>query len=251
MSTIVKAYAPSAHGQLHYRICRPKGELTKPALLCLHQTPNSGADWEPIMADLAIGRVVVAPDTPGYGMSDPPAAPLSIPDFARIMVDFMGELARENVVESGVFDLMGFHTGSITSTEIATSFPDRVRRLVLFGLAAYDEDIRGAKLAALATAFPPPGEDLTHIEKLWAIISKLSDPRMGAEERHKSMAESLRLGARMPWGFAAVYRYDFLEAMAKLEHRVLIMNPEDDLWTPTHATSHLFKNGRRVDFPGV
>jgi hypothetical protein len=65
------------------------------------------------------------------------------------------------------------------------------------------------------------------------------------------MAECLRLGTRMPWGYIAVYRYDFLGAMAEVEQPVLIMNPDDDLGTVTKATSHLFRNGSRFDLPGV
>ena len=146
---------------------------------------------------------------------------------------------------------MGFHTGSLIGTELARSRPERVRRLVVFGLAAYPADMREAKLAALLQNFPPPGDNLDHVEKLWAIIQQLSDPRMGAEEKHVNMAECLRLGTRMPWGYIAVYRYDFLGAMAEVEQPVLIMNPDDDLGAVTKATAHLYRNGTRFDLPGV
>jgi pimeloyl-ACP methyl ester carboxylesterase len=146
---------------------------------------------------------------------------------------------------------MGFHTGSVIATQLATSLPHQVRRVVLFGLAAYPADLRKEKLQMLQKAFPPPGPGIEHIKKLWAIIGQLSDPRISWEERHVSMAECLRLGARMPWGYVSVYRYDFLEAMAKVTQPVLVMNPQDDLWDITNATAQIFPNGRRVDLPGV
>jgi hypothetical protein len=65
------------------------------------------------------------------------------------------------------------------------------------------------------------------------------------------MAECLRLGTRMPWGYISVYRFDFLGAMAQVEQPVLVMNPQDDLWEVTLATAHTFRNGRRVDLEGV
>ena len=55
----------------------------------------------------------------------------------------------------------------------------------------------------------------------------------------------------MPWGYVSVYRYDFLAAMPKVTQPVLVINPEDDLWTVTRATSDLLPHGRRLDMPGV
>ncbi|MHB8284877.1 MAG: alpha/beta fold hydrolase [Caulobacteraceae bacterium] len=251
MTAITKAYAKSEHGQLHYRIALPDGPQTRPPLLCLHQTPSSGAEWAVVMPDLATDRVVIAPDTPGYGMSDQPPAPLSIPDFARIMKQFMTDLADSGVIADGPFDIMGAHTGSITATEMGRAWPEQVRRLVLYGLAAYEADIRKTKLDTLYDKFPRPGADLTHIEKLWAIFGQLSDPRMSMEERHVRMAECLSLGARMPWAYEAVYRYDFLQAMSEIAQPVLILNPQDDLWDVTLATSDRFRNGQRLDMPGL
>jgi pimeloyl-ACP methyl ester carboxylesterase len=251
MTSVTRAYAPSRYGQLHYRIARPDGETAAPPLLCLHQTPSHSGDWLPVMPALGKKRVVIAADTPGYGMSDMPPAPVTIELYAEIMAQLMNDLAAQRIVPAGPYDVMGFHTGSLIGTQLARALPDMVRRLVVFGLAAYPADIREAKLAALPQNFPPPGDNLDHIEKLWGIIQKLSDPRMGAEEKHVAMAESLRLGRRMPWGYEAVYRYDFLGAMGKVEQPVLIMNPDDDLSTVTKATAHLYRHGTRFDLPGV
>lgn len=251
MTTVTRAYVASRHGQLHYRIAHPEQASAAPPLLCLHQTPGNGHDWQPILPTLAERRTVIAIDTPGYGMSDPPAAPLEIADFADIMAQAMTDLAAQGVIAAGPFDVMGMHTGSVTSTQLAVAFPDRIRRAILFGLAAYPADVREQKLARLRDHFPVPTNDLTHVEKLWAVISTLSDPRVTAEERHVGMAECLRLGSRMPWGYVSVYRYDFLAAMPKVTQPVLVINPEDDLWTVTRATSDLLPHGRRLDMPGV
>ena len=248
MTRIRRSYADSRFGQVHYRIAQGG---SGPPLLCLHQTPGNGADWLAVMEPLAQGRTVVAFDTPGYGMSDPPPEPASIEDFAGVADRFMAGLAEAGQIAAGAYDVMGFHTGSLIATELAKNVPERVRRLVLFGLAAYPEDVRAAKLANLRNAFPVPDASLDHVEKLWAIFGTLSDPRIPYEERHVSMAECLRLGARMPWAYIAVYRYDFLAAMAEVAHDVLVMNPEDDLFEVTRATSGLFRNGRRIDIEGV
>jgi pimeloyl-ACP methyl ester carboxylesterase len=251
MPCVSRAYVDSRYGQLHYRIATPDHASAAPPLLCLHQTPGNGSDWLPVIAELATQRAVVAPDTPGYGMSDPPPEPANIEDFAAIMARFMDDLAVAQIVPSGSYDVMGMHTGSITATEMARSFASRVHKAVLFGLAAYPAAVRAEKLARLRENFPLPGNDLAHVEKLWAIIGKLSDPRVSAEQRHVGMAECLRLGSRMPWGYISVYRYDFLAAMPQVNQPVLVINPQDDLWAVTRETSHLFRRARRLDLPGV
>lgn len=251
MPHIQRGYADSRFGQLHYRMAASRAADQQPPLLCLHQTPSNSGDWVPVMEHLAANRTVIAVDTPGYGMSDAPPEPASIEDFAQIMAQFMTDMAERGIVPSGPFDVMGFHTGSLIATQLARTLPERVRKMVVFGLAAYPAELREKKLAQLLEAFPPPGPDLTHVEKLWSIIGELSDPRISWEERHTSMAECLRLGSRMPWGYIAVYRFDFLGAMAQVAQPVLVMNPQDDLWEATLASSHVFPNGRRIDLEGV
>ncbi|WP_044561167.1 alpha/beta fold hydrolase [Azospirillum sp. B4] len=251
MTSVKRAYADSRYGQLHYRIAQPAAQTDAPPLLCLHQTPSHSGDWMPVLPALGAKRVVVAVDTPGYGMSDPPPAPTTIEEYAEIAAAFMDGLAADGVVATGAFDVMGFHTGSVIATQLARSRPDRVRRAVMFGLAAFPADIRAERLESLPALFPPPDATLAHVKKLWAIIGELSDPRRTMEQRHVSMAECLRLGTRMTWGYIAVYRYDFLGAMAEVTQPVLIMNPEDDLWEVTCETAHHFPNGRRVDMLGA
>lgn len=251
MTVIKRGYVDSRYGQLHYRIAQGAPGAQGLPLLCLHQTPSNGRDWLPVMEPLAQGRTVIAVDTPGYGMSDAPPEPARIEDFGEVMASLMDDLAAQGTIAPGAFDVMGFHTGSLVATELARSLPERVRRVVVFGVAAFPADLREAKLEELLRAFPPPGEDLSHVEKLWSIIGELSDPRIPYEDRHVNMAEYLRLGSRMPWGYISVYRYDFLGAMAQVSQPVLVFNPEDDLWEVTLETAHHYRGGRRIDMPGV
>lgn len=251
MSTVTRAYAPSRFGQIHYRIAMPAEATSAPPLLCLHQTPTNGGDWMPVLPTLGETRVVIAADTPGYGMSDAPPAPVRIEDFAAIMAQLMTDLAASGIIPAGPFDVLGYHTGSVIATELARTLPARVRRLVLFGLAAFPAETRAAMLATLPEMFPAPDATLRHVETLWSAIGQLSDPRVAPLDRHLSMAECLRTGARMAWGYDAVFRYDFLGAMPQVTQPVLVMNPEDDLWDVTAQTAALFPHGERFDLPGV
>jgi pimeloyl-ACP methyl ester carboxylesterase len=246
MSKVRRAYVDSRFGQLHYRIARPDGEPSLPPLLCFHQTPQHGGEWEPLLPRLSHSRVVIAPDTPGYGNSDAPPEVQSIEALAEVM----GQLA-DDLDLVGPIDVMGIHTGSIIATELALQRPAQVGRVVLCGLAAYSVQEREAKLASLPDRFPAPDGTLHQAENLWSFISQYGDPRMSAEQKQVAMAESLRLGARLPWAFASVYRYDFQSALDRIDQKVLVINPEDDLWEPTRANSGRIRNGERWDLPGL
>jgi pimeloyl-ACP methyl ester carboxylesterase len=244
------AYIDSRWGWLHYRLAGPAAPSGKPPLLLLHQTPKSGWEYEPLLRHLGRDRVVIAPDTPGYGASEPPPEPVRIEDYAEVAAQLMQDLAAEGCVPAGVFDVMGMHTGSVTATQLAVAYPDRVRRVVLLGLAAYDDAERSAKLAAL-DHYPKIKADLSHIEAMWSVLQHLFDPRTDAAYRHKSLAENLRAGARMPWGYSAVYRYDFRRALAAITQPVLILKPDDDLADITGQTLDLIPDHRVAHLPGA
>ena len=126
-----RAYADGRFGQIHYRIATPPpsagtttGASHRP-LLCLHMSPNSGRIYQRFVAAIGVDRVAVAPDTPGFGESDPPSRPPSIEDYAGAMGDLIDALGF------GEIDVMGYHTGSETCTALALARPNQVRRLVL------------------------------------------------------------------------------------------------------------------------
>eukprot|EP01037_Dinobryon_pediforme_P048219 gene48219-63078_t len=157
-------------------------------------------------------------------MSDAPPAPLSIERLAATMAELMAHLAEQGIVPPGAFDLLGQHTGSVIATELARAYAPRVRRLVLFGLAAFPADVRPALRDMLRAAFPAPDDSLAHVERLWAAIGALSDPRLSAAARHRHMAECLRGGARIAWGYESVFAYDFLGAIPDVTQPVLVIN---------------------------
>jgi pimeloyl-ACP methyl ester carboxylesterase len=248
-----RAYCDGPYGQIHYRVARPDRTAELPPLLCLHQTPKSGIDYEPIMPLLAAaraGRVVIAPDTPGYGGSDAPPAPIGIRDFADVMASFLETMRSDGVIGEGPVDVMGYHTGSVTATELAITRPRLIRRVVLVSLAAYDADERARRLAAI-DRFPLPRPDAGHVAQLWALMESMHDTRIDLAWKHASLAEHLRPGDRLPWGFRAVYEYDFIAALQRMRQPTLVLCPQDDLWDVTHSTSHHIADVRLVELPGA
>lgn len=248
MSKIRKEYVDGRWGQLHFRIAQ--GPHNPPPLLLLHPTPKSGWIYEPLLETFRADRVVIAPDTPGYGASAGPESPASIEDFADEMLALMGQLAASGDIPSGPFDVMGYHTGSVTSVALAQRAPQAVRKLILVSLAAYDAHVRQTKREALRT-WQGPKEDGSHLTAMWSLMQTLFDPRIDTQWKHDSFAENLRSGARAHWGFDAVFRYDLQAALDALKHPTLILNPEDDLWLPTRMNAPRVKDAEYVELPGV
>lgn len=219
-------------------------------LLLLHPTPKSGWIYEGLMRELGKERPTLAPDTPGYGASDAPPEPASIEDFAAEMIHVIDQLAADGKIPAGPVDVLGYHTGSVIATAMAQLYPDRVRRLVLVSLAAYDAETRKQKLDNLKN-WRGPSEDGSHLTAMWQLMQTLCDPRVTPDWRHASLTENLRPGARAPWGYNAVYRYDFQGALDRLTHKTLILNPEDDLWLPTRENRARVQGADYVELPGL
>ena len=127
---VSRTYFECRYGQLHVHHAIPPGggfdEAT--TLICLHQSPMSARVFRHFIELAGADRSVYAPDTPGFGESDAPAAEPSIADYAAAIIDFLDNMRFRKV------DLLGFHTGSLIAAEIAIARPELVRRLVLVGV---------------------------------------------------------------------------------------------------------------------
>ena len=100
-----RTYIDGRHGQIHARLVGTAGGPKRP-LLCFHLSPSSGIVYETWLGEMGNDRLVVAPDTPGYGMSDFPPEQPTIATFAESMTDVMDALEIQEA------DIMGYHTGS-------------------------------------------------------------------------------------------------------------------------------------------
>jgi pimeloyl-ACP methyl ester carboxylesterase len=137
-----------------------------PPLLLIHQSPRSSAELEPLIRLLAGEFAVIAPDTPGNGLSEPlgTRAPALAPfaDALARLLDVLG-IARTAVY--------GFHTGAAMAAALAARHPTRVTAAVLNGLPAFppDEvaDIRRNYLAPFRPAW-----DGSHLAWAWARLKE-------------------------------------------------------------------------------
>jgi len=188
-----------------------------PAVVLLHQSPQSSAAMLPLMARLAQRHAVFAPDTPGFGLSDPlPLAQPTIPDLARALGDLLQALGLQRVV------LYGVHTGAVIAARLAHDRPGCVAGLLCDGLALFTADERQPLLDGYLPPFEPSW-DGTHLLWLWARIreqyryfpwhvhsaaTRLRYPPMPVEKLHADVMDVLAAGD----GFRAGYRAPLLYA---------------------------------------
>jgi pimeloyl-ACP methyl ester carboxylesterase len=107
-----------------------------PPLLMVHQSPRSSAEYEPLMLQWAEHFTCIAPDTPGFGQSDPLAGEPEIGDFADSLIAFIDALGLERV---GAY---GFHSGGIILVSALRRYPERFAALAIGGYAIWTEEER-------------------------------------------------------------------------------------------------------------
>lgn len=128
-----------------------------PAVLLVHQSPRSSAEFMPLIERWAEHFTVIAPDTPGFGQSDPLPGAQEIGDFADALLALLEALKIER---TGAY---GFHSGGIILANAFARAPDRFSAVAIGGYAIWTE----AERAAFGQAYLPPfrasayGEHLT------------------------------------------------------------------------------------------
>ncbi|MCB2106091.1 MAG: alpha/beta fold hydrolase [Rhodobacteraceae bacterium] len=118
--------------QVHYRRA---GE--GPPIVLLHQSPTSSREYIPLIEEIAAkGYTVIAPDTPGNGLSEP--LPLdkewpTMEDFADGVANVMTELGIDKA------PVYGFHTGGACALALGLRHPGRVTVCIMDGYIQMDE----------------------------------------------------------------------------------------------------------------
>ena len=237
-----RAYADGRFGQIHFRIARPAAETAKPPLLCFHMSPNSGRIYQNFIAAMGTDRIAVAPDTPGFGDSDPPSSPPGIEDYAGAMGDLMDTLKLRNV------DVMGYHTGSETCTALALARPDQVRKLVLTSAPIFtDEELKQFRAHY---AQEPIMEDGSHLVRKWKGHLHWCGPGKTKEMLAEEFCDALRNPQISFWGHRAAFSYDMGGQLPKVKQPVLVLNPDDDLYTQSLRADGKMRNGRILHLKG-
>ena len=128
--SIERRFVTLTDRQVHYRI---SGD--GPPLLLLHQSPTSSAEMATTIEYFANEFTVIAPDTPGFGLSDyREGTPSDITIYAEMVKEFIDALDLSELC------IYGFHTGAIIGAEMARLYPDLCKAVVVNGFWVADKD---------------------------------------------------------------------------------------------------------------
>lgn len=215
--TPTRHFVTLGNRQVHYR---RTGQ--GPVVLALHGSPESGRSQTALMGVLADRFTVIAPDTPGNGLSDPlPIEAPGIDDYADALVAFMDALGIE---QAGFY---GFHTGAAIANSIAQRRPERVAVAVLDGYPVFSAPERADILANYLPPFEPR-YDGGHMLWLWSRFTdqsmffpwyarqsanRMLGPVAPPEIMTQSILELLRAGDHYRNPYRAAFQYDAVKGL--------------------------------------
>ena len=237
-----RQYADGRFGQMHYRIARPEGEDLRTPLMCFHSSPNSGRIFETFLRHMGTDRTAIAVDTPGFGESDPPDGPPEIADYAAAMGDLADELGYRSI------DVMGYHTGSKISVELARQRPDLVRRLVLVSAAIYtDEELSNQRTHFAREELTADG---SHLADKWQEHVYWAMPGWTLDHVARQFPDAMRRPEISWWGHRAAFNYNLAKNLPEIGQSILVLNPDDDLHNQTARADGIMQNGTVKGLPG-
>ncbi len=236
-----RSYIDIRFGQMHVRTAGSNQSGARP-LLCFHLSPASGVVYETWLGEMGRDRLCIAPDTPGYGMSDFPQDQPDIADFAGAMTDLMDAL---DIPEA---DIMGYHTGSKICIELARQQPERVKHLVLISAPIYTEDDLARQNADMGHP-DTPVEDGSHLLHAWAGLWRWRGPEQTPADIMRAYPDHIRGGERKHWGHAAAFSYTYPETIPDVQQPILVLNTNDDLVVYTRRIREHLRNGKVLELP--
>ena len=212
MSQQIKRHYVNVQGRrVHFR-----SGGTGPVVLLLHQSPQSSAAMLPLAEKLVSRYCVIAPDSPGFGLSDPlTMTTQTIEDMAHALDEFT------TAIQLPPATVIGVHTGAEIALEFGLRFPEKTDFLILDGLALFNEE---ESADILEHYLPPfiPDWDGSHLTWLWARLReqviffpwyrKNREARMhydmpDAEYLHGWFMDFMYAGDHYRGGYGAAFRY--------------------------------------------
>ncbi len=177
---MLKSYANLELGQTHFRQCG-QGQT----VILLHASPMSSAFMQPIMRSLSDEFHVIAPDTPGYGQSDPlPQDVLLSSDdltpYVEWLSQFISALNLDDIV------LYGTATGAQLAIEYARHHSQKLQGLIIDNAAHFEPDERDDIMNGYFPSLAPQA-DGSHFNVAWEMADAVSQwfPWYSQDEEHR------------------------------------------------------------------
>ncbi|HEX8382980.1 MAG TPA: alpha/beta fold hydrolase [Sphingomonas sp.] len=234
---IRRRYVDGRYGQVHLRENQPDGQVP---LVCLHATAYSSRSFSALLTALNGRRHAIALDTPGYGESDTPPAPVTIADHAAAIAEVLPPRC----------DLFGYHTGVSIAAEIAILVPERVGRLTFMGVPhfqALDFDHWRTRL----TARHALGETLDQFEERWDFLVRGRPAGLSLRRGFENFVDELKGWPNGWWAHEALFAHDLPARLALVTQPVTILNPPGHLAEPSRQAAALMRDAQVIELPDL
>jgi pimeloyl-ACP methyl ester carboxylesterase len=243
-----RGYVDGPFGQLHYCEAGSDHRGAQPTLVCLHATAYSSTSLTPIIEALGRKRHVIGLDTPGYGGSDAPDGPVTIPDYADALLAALAELSP-----SGPADLFGYHTGATIGFTAAARAPQAVGRMVAIGIPLFAPEEHESWRDRLAVRHQLLG-DLQQFAERWSFLVENRPEGMSLEAAYANFVDELRAWPDGWWAHDALFEHDLAPLLLRLTQPVLVINPQSTLAEQSRRAASLIPHAalrERSDLAGA
>ena len=197
-----------------------------PALVLLHASACSAKVMRPLIETFAARFTTLAPDTPGFGLSDKLAveAP-TVEDFADALAETLDALG---IAQAAVY---GRHTGASIAIEFAARHPARCAMALTDGYPLLSGDYDEAHIRDYLRPIVPSW-DGTHLVWLWfryreqhafwpwnaqRLANRADQDVPDDAFLHRGVVEFLEAGDDYRLGYAAPFRHDAIGAFGRLK----------------------------------
>ncbi len=212
-----KGYQKFDLGQIHFI----SAGTTGPKIVLLHESPLSNRMFEKSIPVLSQWSQVFAPDTPGYGNSDPLFKDAGLDEYASVLGAAIKNWAgKEKVL------ICGIHTGASLAIEIGNQFPKICLGLFLIGVPVYSEQDRADRIANWC----PDIEIQSGGEHLMWAWNKYLDlwPTAPLLDRNMAVIEMLRVLDRYNWAYQQAFKFDAVNRIKTLSCPIRIAAAENE-----------------------
>jgi len=240
--TIRRAFADLSVGQVHHASC---GDPGAPAVLFLHQTPRSWAEYREVLPRVGQRYHAIAMDTVGFGDSAVAPWPASIERWAQVAIELLDALRVRQA------HVVGHHTGGVIAVELAAAFPKHVGALVLSSTPFADEAFRRARANRPAIDAVEPSDDGSHLAAMWRKRQAFY-PAARPDLLEAFVLDALKVSGPVEGGHHAVASYRMEDRIGLVTQPTLVIRAPNDPFASAHAAElagHLL-NARIVDIEG-
>ena len=252
-SAITRHFATITTGRWGARQVHYRRTGAGPLVILFHQSPLSSRDMIATMQHWKSHFTCIAPDSPGFGLSDPLGVKTaSMSDFADAAIEFMDALGVERAA------VYGFHTGAMISGAIAAAYPERIVCAVANGYVMMSET---EKRDIVRRYLPPfkPSWDGSHLAWLWArmreqsiffpwyaksLANRLYSDVAPPDVLHAALLDFMRSGDHYRVGYRAAFTMPSAGTLQRMPTPILVTAYASDV-----LSSHLVRikrTSRRV-----